>query len=110
MCLLIRPHFEWIGLVACSSGPCECGRPGTAECAACRRSWVWSDGSIFDFDEFHDWFSIEPQSDEGCAYFYRSGWRGNECKVRYRFICKTGKMKITLRQFSICISSFFIMV
>ena len=94
MCIFIRSPPTWIGLVSGPSGPCTCGTAGTAECDACRRSWVWSDGTIFDYDKFQDWASNEPDISESCAYFYYSSWRGYECSTRYGFMCKIGKLKI----------------
>ena len=76
------------------SGPCNCGISGTAECEACRRSWVWEDGTIFDYDEFHDWVRGEPHTRDNCARLYIwDGWRGMSCDFNFRLVCKIGKLK-----------------
>ena len=104
MCLIIYDLYflrlpnTWIGLIPGSAGPCDCGRAGTAECVACRRSWAWSDGTIFDYDGFHDWAYNEPQIYEKCARLIERGWAARDCYFGYSYICKIGKLTIKLHR------------
>ena len=93
MCILIRSADKWIGLIPGPTGPCNCQTAGTSACTACRRSWVWSDGTILDYDAFHAWFSADPESDQRCARLSDFVWIGTVCRYRYSFICKIGKLK-----------------
>ena len=91
MCILIRSADKWIGLIPGPTGPCNCQTAGTSACTACRRSWVWSDGTIFDYDEFHDWAPYEPHLHQRCARLNLYGWAGRRCDFNYSYICKIGR-------------------
>ena len=93
--MLTRLDQAWIGFVYGPSGPCNCDSPETDTCTACRRSWVWEDGSVFDYDEFHDWGGREPQGVDECARLRSFGWLGTECQWLYNYICKLGKCELS---------------
>ena len=64
-----------------------------------RRGWTWTDGTTYNYPQFHDWQDDDPDPDpvELCARLYQSGttsgWYGHQCEghsANFAYICEKG--------------------
>ena len=73
----------WNGLTK----PTHDCRGKTQECL--RSDWTWVDDTPYDYSTFHDWVgNNEPDENEHCARFKKSGWLGRGCDARFGYICE----------------------
>ena len=97
-------HIDrWIGLVLPANvADCGCADPSSSECAACRSSWTWLDGSSI---SEHRFTGNEPGRGERCGRMEQSGsWAGApNCNRTFKAICKKGTYSsfFLLKQFLI---------
>ena len=84
---------RWIALHRPDNAPdCGCDNVSAADCARCRQSFLWINGSRPNVYRFSDG---EPDSHEKCVRLQFSGlWAGYPCDRKLKSVCKRRKFDL----------------
>ena len=69
-----------------NASQCTCQGVTRATCEACRRSWIWHDGTDM---SWWRWRDSEP-TEFSCGRLSSDAWVANDCTDEMKYICQRG--------------------